>query len=159
MLVGNKSLAKTSGRPGKTQLINHFVINDHWYLVDLPGYGFAKVSKADRTKFDQMIKTYIKGRELLQYVFLLIDARIPPQKIDLEFITWLGENDIPFAIVFTKMDVSRKNETPKNIDAFKKILLEYWVELPPIFYTSSFNKVGKEEILKFIQDNENVYTS
>lgn len=106
-----------------------------------------------------MIKTYIKGRELLQYVFLLIDARIPPQKIDLEFINWLGENDIPFVIVFTKMDVSRKNETPKNIDAFKKILLESWVELPPIFYTSAFNKVGKDEILKFIADNENSYNS
>lgn len=158
-VTNHHGLAKVSTTPGKTQLINFFNINEAWYLVDLPGYGFAKVSKADRTKFDLMIKTYIKGRELLQYVFVLIDARIPPQKIDLEFINWLGENDIPFVIVFTKMDVSRKNETPKNIEAFKKILLEYWVELPPIFYTSSFNKVGKEEILKFIQENENAYTS
>ena len=123
-------------------------------MVDLPGYGFAKVSKTEREKFYKVIKTYIKNREQLQYVFLLIDARIPPQKIDLEFVNFLGENAIPFVLVFTKMDVSRKNETPKNIAAFKKELSKDWEELPPIFHTSSFNKTGKEEILAFIAANE-----
>lgn len=156
-ITDHHGLAKVSTTPGKTQLINFFSINEAWHLVDLPGYGFAKVSKADRVKFDAMIKTYLKGRDQLQYVFLLIDARIPPQKIDLEFINWLGENDISFVIVFTKMDVSRKNETPKNIAAFKQILLESWVELPPLFYTSAFNKVGKEEILRLIAENEASY--
>ena len=153
-LTNHHGLAKVSTTPGKTQLINYFNINESWYLVDLPGYGFAKVSKTEREKFDKVIKTYIKNREQLQYVFLLIDARIPPQKIDLEFVNFLGENAIPFVLVFTKMDVSRKNETPKNIAAFKKELSKDWEEVPPIFHTSSFNKTGKEEILAFIAANE-----
>lgn len=154
-ITNHKGLAKVSTTPGKTQLINFFHINESWYLIDLPGYGFAKVSKKDREKFDSMIKTYIRDRANLQYVFLLIDARIPPQAIDLDFAFWMGENSIPFVIVFTKMDESRKRDTPKNIAAFKKAMMEYWEELPPIFHTSSFEKVGKEAILQFIASNEN----
>jgi len=147
-------LAKVSSTPGKTQLINFFDINEAWYLVDLPGYGFAKVSKKDREIFDKMIRAYLKNRVQLQYVFVLVDSRIAPQKIDLEFINWLGEHGIPFAIVFTKKDVSRKRSAPKNIEAFKNAMLEQWEELPPMFETSAFNRVGKEDILAFIGANE-----
>ncbi len=147
-------LAKVSSTPGKTQLINFFDINESWNLVDLPGYGFAKVSKKDREIFSKMIKNYLSNRTQLQYVFVLIDSRIPPQKIDLEFISWLGENGIPFVIVFTKKDVSRKRSAPKNIEAFKEAMLEQWEELPAMFETSAFNRVGKEEILDFIGANE-----
>jgi GTP-binding protein len=147
-------LAKVSSTPGKTQLINFFDINEAWYLVDLPGYGFAKVSKKDREIFDKMIRAYLKNRLQLQYVFVLVDSRIAPQKIDLEFINWLGEHGIPFAIVFTKKDVSRKRSAPKNIEAFKNAMLEQWEELPPMFETSAFNRVGKEDILAFIGANE-----
>jgi GTP-binding protein len=147
-------LAKVSSTPGKTQLINFFDINEAWYLVDLPGYGFAKVSKKDREIFDKMIRAYLKNRAQLQYVFVLVDSRIAPQKIDLEFINWLGEHGIPFAIVFTKKDVSRKRSAPKNIEAFKNAMLEQWEELPPMFETSAFNRVGKEDILAFIGANE-----
>ena len=147
-------LAKVSSTPGKTQLINFFDINEAWYLVDLPGYGFAKVSKKDREIFDKMIRAYLKNRAQLQYVFVLVDSRIAPQKIDLEFINWLGEHGIPFAIVFTKKDVSRKRSAPKNIEAFKNAMLEQWEELPTMFETSAFNRVGKEDILAFIGANE-----
>jgi GTP-binding protein len=147
-------LAKVSSTPGKTQLINFFDINEAWYLVDLPGYGFAKVSKKDREIFDKMIRAYLKNRAQLQYVFVLVDSRIAPQKIDLEFINWLGEHGIPFAVVFTKKDVSRKRSAPKNIEAFKNAMLEQWEELPPMFETSAFNRVGKEDILAFIGANE-----
>ena len=153
-MTNYNDLAKVSSTPGKTQLINFFDINESWNLVDLPGYGFAKVSKKDREIFSKMIKNYLSNRAQLQYVFVLIDSRIPPQKIDLEFISWLGENGIPFVIVFTKKDVSRKRSAPKNIEAFKEAMLEQWEELPPMFETSAFNRVGKEEILDFIGANE-----
>jgi len=147
-------LAKVSSTPGKTQLINFFDINESWNLVDLPGYGFAKVSKKDREIFSKMIKNYLSSRVQLQYVFVLIDSRISPQKIDLEFISWLGEKGIPFVIVFTKKDVSRKRSAPKNIEAFKEAMMEQWEELPAMFETSAFNRVGKEDILDFIGANE-----
>ena len=152
MLTNNQKLAKTSGKPGKTQLINHFKINDDWYLVDLPGYGWAKVSKESREKWDLMIRNYILYRENLFCLFVLIDSRLEPQKVDLEFIHWLGENGIPIALVFTKTDKQSKNKTQQNIELFKKTLRATWEALPDILATSSVNKSGREELLDYIQN-------
>jgi len=150
MLTNNKGLAMTSSKPGKTILINHFLINKDWYLVDLPGYGYARASKQSRERLKVLIESYILQREQLHNLFLLIDSRLEPQKIDIEFITWLGENGIPFSIVFTKIDKQTKNKTTLNVDLFKAKLLEFWEELPPIFLTSAEKHVGREEILSYI---------
>jgi GTP-binding protein len=151
MLTNNKKLAKTSSTPGKTLLINHFIINNEWYLVDLPGYGFAKRSKKEIAKLDQMIQGYILQREQLVNVFLLIDVRLEAQKIDLEFIEWLGQSSVPFAIVFTKADKLTSNKVRQNVEAYKKALLESWEELPPLFVTSSEKKQGRDEVLAYIE--------
>lgn len=150
MLVDNKKLAKISQRPGKTQHINHFLINDSWYLVDLPGYGYAKVSKAMQGKLQTYIVDYIKKRENLYCLFVLIDSRHEPQKIDLEFTTWLGENKVPFAIIFTKSDKLGKNKVVSNVEFYKKELLKQWEQLPPIMISSSETGQGRDEILEFI---------
>ena len=150
MLTGHKNLAKTSGKPGKTQLINHFLINDNWYLVDLPGYGYAKVSKDKRKTFQKFIKDYFNKRMQLACTFVLIDSRHEPQKIDLEFMEFLGENGIPFCIVFTKTDKLGKTGLEKNLAHYKKVMLESWEEMPTTFLTSSVDSSGKKEILSFI---------
>jgi GTP-binding protein len=152
MLTKNKSLAKTSVRPGKTQLINHFLINNEWYLVDLPGYGYAKISKNARAEWLKMIKDYFINREELVSTFVLIDSRIEPQKIDLDFISFLGRNGIPLSIVFTKVDKQNQRETALNVNAFKNALAEEWEELPPIFITSSVSGTGRSKILSFIEE-------
>ncbi|QQS28528.1 MAG: YihA family ribosome biogenesis GTP-binding protein [Sphingobacteriales bacterium] len=149
MLTGRKALAKVSVTPGKTQTINHFLINNQWYLVDLPGYGYAKVSKTQRKAWEQFIQNYLVKRDNLQCVFLLIDSRIPPQQSDLEFANWLGERLIPFVIVFTKID--DKKFTPKNIEVFKTAMLQTWETLPQMLMTSAEKKKGKEEMLDFIE--------
>jgi GTP-binding protein len=154
MLTGVKGLAKTSGRPGKTQLINHFLINDEWYLVDLPGYGYARTSKSSRDAWSAMMRDYFLHREQLTNVFVLIDSRIPPQRIDLEFISFLGTNGVPLAIVFTKTDKEKQREVMANIKAMKKALSELWEELPPMFLTSSLTGYGREALLDCI-DNIN----
>ena len=150
MLTNNKKLAKTSATPGKTLLINHFIINNEWYLVDLPGYGFAKRSKKEIAKLDQMIQGYILQREQLVNVFLLVDVRLEPQKIDLEFIEWLGQSSVPFAIVFTKADKISPTKVRQNMEAYRQVLLESWEELPPIFVTSSEKKQGRDDVLDYI---------
>lgn len=152
MVTGNKKLAKTSGRPGKTQLINHFIIDDAWYLVDLPGYGYAKVSKSEREKWDKMIKEYFTKRENLFCTFVLVDSRLEPQKNDLEFIQWLGTHQVAIALIFTKIDKLSVNQVQSNIAKFRKVMRKTWAELPPIFVSSSETAQGKEEILGFIQD-------
>lgn len=152
MLTNHKSLAKTSGKPGKTQLINHFLINKNWFLVDLPGYGYASVSKDQRKTFQKFIKDYFNKRMQLACTFVLIDSRHEPQKIDLEFMEFLGTSEIPFCIVFTKTDKLNKSTLPKNIEHYKKELLETWEELPPYFISSSTTKAGQEEILDFIHN-------
>ena len=151
MLTNNKRLAKTSSTPGKTLLINHFIINKEWYLVDLPGYGFAKRSKKEIDKLDQMIRGYILQREQLVNVFVLIDVRLEPLKIDLEFIEWLGLSSVPFAIVFTKADKLTANKVSQNVEAYKQKLLETWEELPPYFVTSAEKRQGREEVLDYIE--------
>jgi len=151
MLTSHKKLAKTSGKPGKTQLINHFLINDNWYLVDLPGYGYAKVSKDKRKTFQKFIKDYFNKRMQLACSFVLIDSRHEPQKIDLEFMEFLGENGIPFCIVFTKTDKLSKTVLEKNLAHYKKVMLESWEEMPTTFLTSSVDSSGKKEILSFIE--------
>ena len=151
MLTNQRKLAKTSSFPGKTQLINHFKINDNWYLVDLPGYGWAKVSKESREKWSRMIRAYLQNRKNLACVFLLIDSRHEPQKPDLAFVEQLGTMGIPFVLVFTKTDKQSAFKTEANVAAFKKKLLETWDELPPIFLTSSEERKGREEILDFIE--------
>lgn len=155
MLTGRSKLAKTSGKPGKTQLINHFLINEDWYLVDLPGYGWAQVSKTLKEKWDKMIRNYLLQRENLFNVFVLVDSRIPPQKIDLEFINWLGENSVPFSIIFTKADKKNSSKTKANIDIFENQLKKDWEQLPDRFISSSTNKIGQKEILSFISDINN----
>jgi len=150
MLTNNKRLAKTSSTPGKTLLINHFIINKEWYLVDLPGYGFAKRSKKEIDKLDQMIRGYILQREQLVNVFVLVDVRLEPQKIDLEFIEWLGLSSVPFAIIFTKADKLTANKVAQNVEAYKKKLLETWEELPPYYITSAEKRQGREEVLDYI---------
>lgn len=151
MLTNNKKLAKTSATPGKTLLINHFIINNEWYLVDLPGYGFAKRSKKEVAKLEQMISGYILQREQLVNVFLLVDIRLEPQKIDLEFIQWLGDSSVPFAIVFTKADKLSATKASQQVEAYKKVLLETWEELPPIFITSAEKRQGRDEVLDYIE--------
>lgn len=150
MLTNHKKLAKTSATPGKTLLINHFLINKAWYLVDLPGYGYAKRGKKEQENLRQIISSYILHREQMTNLFVLIDSRHEPQKIDLEFIEWLGENGIPFSIVFTKADKSKPMQLKKNISVFLDTLAEQWEELPPHFVTSSENRTGREEVLDYI---------
>jgi len=152
MLTGKKGLAKISGNPGKTQMINHFKINNNWFLVDLPGYGFAKISQETRVKWQKMIQDYLRLRKNLVSVFVLIDSRIDPQKNDLNFINWLGENKIPFALTFTKADKQTKTKTIKNVSVFCKELSETWETLPVYFVSSAETKQGKEEILKYIEE-------
>ncbi len=154
MLTAKKGLAMTSQKPGKTMLINHFIINDEWYLVDLPGYGFAQRGKEGRENIRKIIESYILMREQLTCLFVLLDCRHSPQKIDLEFMEWLGENGIPFAIIFTKTDKISKGRLADNTEVYKKKLLETWEELPPILFSSSEKKEGRDEILDFI-DNIN----
>lgn len=151
MLCNNKKLAKTSATPGKTLLINHFIINKEWYLVDLPGYGFAKRSKTEIARLDQMIRGYILQREQLVNVFVLVDVRLEPQKVDLEFIDWLGGSGIPFTIVFTKADKLTNGKVAANVEAYKKKLLDTWEELPPMIVTSSEKKIGRAEVLDYIE--------
>ena len=152
MLTQRKGLAMTSSTPGKTMLINHFRINDEWYLVDLPGYGYAKRSKKDQEKVQNIISFYVLEREQLTNLFVLIDSRLKPQKIDLEFIEWLGENGVPFSIIFTKADKNKKGELRKNVDTFLATLREQWEELPPHFITSSESRLGREELLNYIEN-------
>ena len=150
MLTNHKKLAKISGKPGKTQLINHFIINNDWFLVDLPGYGYAKVSKSKRQSFQKFIKDYFLNREQLVCSFVLVDSRHEPQKIDLEFMEFLGENGIPFCIVFTKADKMGKTKLEQNLTKYKKEILKTWESVPTHFVTSSETNIGKEEVLNFI---------
>ncbi|MDR0972153.1 MAG: ribosome biogenesis GTP-binding protein YihA/YsxC [Bacteroidales bacterium] len=151
MLLSKNNLAKTSSTPGKTQLINHFEVNNQWYLVDLPGYGYARTSKTNKEAWQKMISSYIRNRENLISLFVLIDSRLSPQKIDIEFIRFLGENSIPFSVIFTKTDKQTSNKTEKNIALFNAEMKKEWEELPPFFVSSSINKAGREEILKEIE--------
>jgi GTP-binding protein len=151
MICRNKKLAKTSATPGKTLLINHFIINREWYLVDLPGYGYAKRSKTEIKKLEQMIHGYILQREQLTNVFVLVDIRHEAQKIDLDFINWLGQSQIPFTIIFTKADKLSVSKAQANVAAYKRKLEETWEELPPIFVTSSESRQGRDEILNYIE--------
>ena len=150
MLVDKKDLAKTSGRPGKTRLINHFLINNEWYLVDLPGYGYAKASKSSRSTWEGFIADYLTKRETLINIFVLLDSRLEPQKIDLEFMTWCAEEQLPFSMVFTKIDKLSSSALQKNLAAYKKEMLKYWESLPPLFTTSSESKFGREKLLNYI---------
>ena len=151
MLTGRKSLAKTSGKPGKTQLINHFKINNNWFLVDLPGYGYAKVSKKNRSIFAKFIYEYLEKRENLICTFVLVDSRHEPQKIDMLFMEWLGQNQIPFVIIFTKMDKLSSSQLNKNITKYKTEMLKTWEDIPQTFRSSAESGLGKKEILKFIE--------
>lgn len=150
MLTGRKGLAMTSQKPGKTQLINHFLINKDWYLVDLPGYGYARLSRDGRDGLRKMIEDYILERTELVCLFVLLDSRLEPQRIDLEFIEWLGEEGIPFALVFTKVDKLSKGKLAANIASYKERLLQQWEELPPLFITSSEARLGRDELLSYI---------
>jgi len=152
MVTNHKGLAKISTRPGKTQTINHFLINKEWYLVDLPGYGYANVSKSIRQGFGKIIDGYVMKRENLSCLFILIDCRLEPQKIDLSFINWVGGKGVPIGIIFTKSDKLSRNELAKNVKRFEKTLLEDWEELPPVFISSAEKKSGKDELLVFIKD-------
>ncbi len=150
MLMNRKNLAKTSGTPGKTRLINHFFINNKWYLVDLPGFGYAKVSKSALAELEKMIREYLLKRTNLMNVFVLVDSRLDPQKIDLAFISWLGEKEIPFSIVFTKIDKLKKQQIIYSVENYKKTLKKTWEELPPLFITSAEKNIGRDEILNYI---------
>lgn len=150
MLTGRKDLAKTSATPGKTMLINHFLINDEWYIVDLPGYGYARRGKESRDELEKMISSYILKRSQMTNLFVLIDSRHEPQKIDMEFFNWLGENGVPFSIVFTKLDKLSQSAGKRNVAKYCTRLLETWEELPPIFTTSSISGEGREAILDYI---------
>ena len=152
MLTARKGLAMTSQKPGKTQLINHFIINDAWYLVDLPGYGYARLGKDSRDSLRRMIEDYVLERKELVLLFVLLDCRHDPQKIDLEFIQWLGEEGVPFALVFTKADKLSKGRLAANVEAYKAKLHEEWEELPPIFVTSSEERMGRDELLGCIEE-------
>ncbi len=156
-LTGYKKLAKTSGSPGKTITVNHFIINNEWYLVDLPGYGYAKRSKTERAKWSKMIKTYILGRENLLTIFVLIDIRHEPQKNDLEFIDWLGISNIPFAIIFTKADKVKPLQKTQFVEAYSKKLLENWEELPPMIVTSATKHEGRDEVLNFVEETNKIF--
>ena len=149
-MLNHKDLAKTSQTPGKTQLINHFIINESWYLTDLPGYGYARVSKRMRRDFEKIITNYIQNRKNLVNLFVLVDVRHTPQKIDIEFIEWCGENGVPFSIVFTKSDKLKPNAILTNVEDYKTELLKTWEDLPEIYVTSAEKKLGGDEILKFI---------
>ncbi len=157
MLCGRKKLAKTSVSPGKTQLINHFLINNEWYLVDLPGYGYARISKKEREKWKKMIDQYLFHRPNLIYTFILIDLRHPPQAIDTGIINNFGMNRLPVALVFTKYDKLKKTEAEANLDDYKTHLLDTWESLPPLFVTSSKTKMGRDEILRFIESGYEVW--
>ncbi len=152
MLTGINGLAKVSGTPGKTRLINHFLVNDSWYLVDLPGYGYAKVSKETRGEFSKLILDYVLKCEKMHFLFVLVDSRLEPQRIDLNFIELLGENGIPFGIIFTKADKLSEAQLNRNISAYKRRLSEQWEELPPMLVSSSEKRRGREEILAFIEE-------
>ena len=152
MLTARKGLAMTSQKPGKTQLINHFIINDAWYLVDLPGYGYARLGKDSRDSLRRLIEDYVLERKELVLLFVLLDCRHDPQKIDLEFIQWLGEEGVPFALVFTKADKLSKGRLAANVEAYKAKLHEEWEELPPIFVTSSEERMGRDELLGYIEE-------
>lgn len=159
MITNNKKLAKTSASPGKTQLINHFTINDKWYLVDLPGYGYAKTSKTNRNKWHKMISDYLTHRQNLMCTFVLIDSRIPPQANDIEFINNLGQMQIPFVIVFTKKDKVSGTKLNELVESYKKVLSETWEEFPTCFYSSAEKKLGKEEIIEFIEISNKEFES
>lgn len=150
MLTNRKSLAKTSGRPGKTQLINHFIINDNWFLVDLPGYGYARVSKTSKKKFQKFITNYFEQRKQLVMAFVLVDIRHNPQPIDLEFMTYLGVNEIPFGVIFTKADKLKPKAIERQVEGYCQELLKTWEELPPYFVTSSSKRIGQDAVLDFI---------
>lgn len=150
MLMQRKHLAKTSGRPGKTQLINHFLINKNWFLVDLPGYGYARVSKSSKKVFQSFITEYFTKREQMILAFVLIDCRHEPQPIDLEFMEWMGGNQIPFSIIFTKQDKLKPNALTRNIEAYKAKMLETWEEMPQYFVTSSSDSSGRDEVLNYM---------
>ena len=158
-LTGQRKLAKISGTPGKTILINHFLINREWYLVDLPGYGFAKRSKSERAKWQQMIRDYILKRTNLLTLFVLVDLRLPPQKIDLEFIEWLGISQIPFVIVFTKADKLKTMQAANNLKAYQNKLLENWEKLPEMIVTSSKTGSGKEDMLAYVEKTNKLFTN
>ena len=157
MISGRKKLAKISGTPGKTITINHFQINGEWYLVDLPGYGYARRSKTERAKWEKMIKGYILNRENLMTLFALIDVRHEPQKNDMEFIEWLGMSNIPFVMIFTKADKLTRNQLESNLAAYKKTLLINWEELPPMIVTSSETGMGKEVFLTYIEETNKLF--
>jgi len=157
MLCQRKNLAKTSVKPGKTQLINHFLINDDWYLVDLPGYGFAKVPQKNRDEWKYMINGYLFNRINLMCTFILIDLRLPPQKIDQEMMESFGENELPFALVFTKADKLKPAEVETNVAAYKEYLLEAWEELPPLLVTSSEKSTGRDQVLDFISKTKDIF--
>lgn len=153
MLMDRKNLAKTSGRPGKTQLINHFKVNDNWFLVDLPGYGYARVSKKDKKTFQKYITNYFEQRRQLVCSFVLVDIRHEPQKVDMEFMEWMGENGIPFCIIFTKADKLKPNVIEKNVNTYTQKLLEgAWEEVPQYFITSSSKTIGRDAVLDFVAD-------
>lgn len=152
MLTNNKSLAKTSVKPGKTQLINHFLINKTWYLVDLPGYGYARTSKASRMEWQAMINDYILNRETLANLFVLIDSRIPPQKIDIEFINYMGAHGVPLIVIFTKTDKQKQSETAATVNNMKRVLSETWEELPEMILTSSVTRTGRNKLLDRIDE-------
>lgn len=152
MMMNRKDLARTSSTPGKTQTLNFYYIDESWYIVDLPGYGYAKTSKTNRAKWQKMIRRYLKNRESLYCLFVLLDARLPLQKVDKEFLDWIGENRIPFAIVYTKMDKTKKGKTENHTSSIQKELLQYWEELPTQFETSAEEKTGREEILSYISE-------
>ncbi len=151
MLANNKGLAKTSVRPGKTQLINHFLINGQWYIVDLPGYGYARTSKSERTRWQKMINDYLLKRESLVNTFVLVDSRIPPMTIDLEFISFLGHNGVPLSIIFTKVDKQRQRDVARNVNSFKSELMKEWDELPHLILTSSVSGYGRDHVLDYIE--------
>ena len=155
MLMQRKSLAKTSGRPGKTQLINHFLINKNWYLVDLPGYGYARVSKTAKKVFQKFITKYFEKREQLVLAFVLIDCRHEPQNVDLEFMQWMGENLVPFSIIFTKADKLKPKAIERNITGYKQKMLETWEEMPNYFITSASKGNGRDEMLRYIASINN----
>jgi len=157
MITGNKKLAKVSGSPGKTMTINHFLINRSWYMVDLPGYGFAKRSKTERKKWEKMIRHYILTRSNLLSLFLLIDLRLAPQRNDMEFMEWLAMSEIPFVLTYTKADKLSNTEVDKNLTQYKKAILQKWETLPPVIVTSSVTGRGREEILRYIEETNKVF--
>ena len=158
-MLCNKTLAHTSGKPGKTRLINHYLINKAWYVVDLPGYGYASVSKTSRVEFEKFISFYLLERKNLVSVFVLIDARLPLQAVDAQFMQWMGEEEIPFTIVFTKTDKLSKAELHKNISLYQKSMLTTWEEMPEFFISSAEKKTGKEDILAYIEENITIYNA